>query len=411
MRRPLVLTIVLSLAACAPLARAAAPVAAPGLPGAGATAAPARTVSRAPAIADGAALAVPAGLLDVLPTRPTGPHFSGAWLQASVIGRATASSGPAGAAVDGDGETEWNPRAFVAPGAPQWLALPLQAPAKQALAVAWHGHALHYVNFDYGRPRTYEVQISADSTDGAGGTWRTVARVDDNQVRSRVATFDAPGATWVRLKFLTAWSGSDREPYLREAAVYERTAAGMTDAWLILGDSTTSVGLDPARPPFLARAVAARHPGRLPITLSGGTGGEPAAHLAERLRVALPTLPPGSLVGLCYGTNDATFARKRRDFERDLQAAIATIKAAGHDPLLAVVPWSLNGAIADYAQACRDVAQANGLPPGPDFYAWFKAHPEELAFDRVHPNAQGVASMQRLWAEAGAFRYADASGE
>ena len=88
-----------------------------------------------------------------------------------------------------------------------------------------------------------------------------------------------------------------------------------------------------------------------------------------------------------------------------LQAAVDLIRGAGHQPLVAVLPWSLNGAIDAYGRVCREVARANGLPPGPDFLAHFKAHPEELAADKVHPNAKGIASMQRLWAEAGAFRY------
>lgn len=404
MRRRLVLPIacLLTLAACAPAPtrpQAAAPVAAPEPAGPAAFEAASEAVTRAPAIAAGTAL--------VAPVRPAGPRQSAAWQRASLKGRAIASSGPAEAAVDGDGESEWNPRAFVTPGAPQWLALPLAKAAKQPLALAWHGHALHYVNYDYGRPRTYEVQVSSDSTDGSGGSWKTVATVKDNLVRSRATTFDAPGATWVRLRFLTAWSGVDREPFLREASVYERDGVGAVDAWLVMGDSTTSVGMDPAKPPYLQRFVAAKHPGHMPIAMSGGTGGDTAESAIARLRVALPTLPPGSLVGLLYGSNDAKHGRAKQAYRKDLQAAIDAIRAAGHDPLLGVVPWSLNGDIAHYAQVCKDLATANNLPPGPDFYTWFKDHPDELEVDKVHPNEAGSASMQRLWAEAGAFRYAN----
>ena len=61
--------------------------------------------------------------------------------------------------------------------------------------------------------------------------------------------------------------------------------------------------------------------------------------------------------------------------------------------------------IADYATACREVASANGLPPGPDFYQYFKDHPDQLQVDKVHPNDAGSAAMQRLWAESADFRY------
>ncbi len=336
---------------------------------------------------------------------PAAPRTAATWRIAHVRGRASASSGPAIAAVDGDPKTEWNPRAFIGPGSPQWLALPLDGPVDEEIAVSWHGHALHYVNYDSGRPRTYEIQVSADSTDGLDGTWRTASRVEDNQVRSRVDVVRAPGARWVKLVFLTKWSGVEREPFLREVMVHERTGAGAPDAWLVMGDSTTSVGMDPAEPDTFAATVAARWPGHHPVVMSGGTGGDTSAEAVARLRVGLPTLPPGTVVGLCYGSNDARRGVDLQACRRGLQAAVDLIRGAGHVPVVATLPWSLNGQIEDYARICQEVGRANQLPPGPDFHAYFRAHPEELAADRVHPNAKGIASMQRLWAEAGAFRY------
>ena len=46
------------------------------------------------------------------------------------------------------------------------------------------------------------------------------------------------------------------------------------------------------------------------------------------------------------------------------------------------------------------VTARNGLIPGPDLYAWFSAHPEELSLDGVHPSDAGVLSINRLWYEA-----------
>ncbi|MDB5101396.1 MAG: hypothetical protein JWM80_5817 [Cyanobacteria bacterium RYN_339] len=338
--------------------------------------------------------------VDRAPEAPP-PQTACRWERVSKPGQARASSGPAIQADDDDPTTEWNPRAASPDGGPQWLAVPLEAAAKGSLALVFHGHALHYENYDYGRPRTFELQTSGD-----GEAWHTLRTVTDNMVRSRVELFDAPGATWVRLRFLSAWGTSaDREPFLREVAVYEQRSAGAPDIWLIFGDSTTSVGLDPAAPATFAPTVAKLHPGYQPILLSGGTGGDESGNAADRLAVGLPTLPRGSVVGMCYGTNDAKKALPIPEFKRNLDAAIAQIRAAGDVPLLATLPWSLNGAIAAYAAACREVAASNGLPPGPDFYSYFKGHPDELEVDRVHPNAAGQASMQRLWAEAADFRY------
>lgn len=339
-------------------------------------------------------------------TPPPPPPLAARWLQVSVPGQAAASSGPAGFAVDGDRTTEWNPRTAIAPGAPQWLALPLRAPASDTLAVLWHGHAMHYENYDYGRPRTYQIQASTDSTNGTDGGWTTVETVTDNLVRSRVDLVNAPGARWVRLSFQTEWGGTlQMEPFLREVSVYEKQGPGAPDVWTVYGDSTTAVGLDPSQPEVFDTAVAARHPGYAPMLIPAGTGGDVSGDAITRMGVGLPTVPRGSVVGLCYGTNDAKQAVAIADYKAHLQSAIDLVRAAGDVPLLAVLPWSLNGAIADYAQACRDVAAANALPPGPDFYTYFKDHPDELEVDKVHPNVTGIQSMQRLWAAAGDFRY------
>ena len=46
------------------------------------------------------------------------------------------------------------------------------------------------------------------------------------------------------------------------------------------------------------------------------------------------------------------------------------------------------------------VTARNGLLPGPDLYAWFSTHPDELGTDGVHPSASGTRSINRLWYEA-----------
>lgn len=319
--------------------------------------------------------------------------------------RAAASSGLAQLAVDGNRETEWNPRAFIAPGKPQWLALPVDGQSGESLALVWHGHGMHYQQYDYGKPRSYDLQVSSDSTDGQDGAWRTVETVRDNPVRSRVSVFRAPGARWVRLRFLDAWDYNQVEPFLREVDVYAVGETAPSDVWLIMGDSVTSVALDPAKPDYFTQAVTAAHPAYSPVLLSGGIGGDEAADAVGRLDVALPTLPPGSVVGLCYGSNDATRQVPLEAYKSRLAAAIDKVRSAGHVPVLAVVPWSLNGRIAEYARVCRELIQEKGLVDGPDFFSYFKAHPEELETDKVHPNAQGIASMQRLWAKAAGFRY------
>jgi lysophospholipase L1-like esterase len=42
-------------------------------------------------------------------------------------------------------------------------------------------------------------------------------------------------------------------------------------------------------------------------------------------------------------------------------------------------------------------AQRPAILVGPDFYAHFKAHPEQLGDDGLHPNEAGSRAMKRLW--------------
>ena len=41
---------------------------------------------------------------------------------------------------------------------------------------------------------------------------------------------------------------------------------------------------------------------------------------------------------------------------------------------------------------------------GPDLYAWFSRHPDELR-DGIHPDDRGIVSIIRLWADAMAPLY------
>jgi lysophospholipase L1-like esterase len=327
------------------------------------------------------------------------------WHRVSLVGQAVASSGDAPHAADDNPTTEWNPQTDVAPGQPQWLSLPLVKAAQGPLAVLFTGHGLHYEQYDYGKPRSYEIRASSDSTNGRDGNWRVVSTVVDNVVRSRVSLIQAPGAMWIRLVFTDAWDSFFHEPFLREVAVYEGQPLSPPDVGLIMGDSITSVAFDPQRPAYCAQAIAEAHSPYTPMILSGGTGGDTAQDAAARLAIALPTLPTGSVVGLLYGSNDATHGENLGDFKTGLEAAIALIRGAGDVPVLGITSWTENGQISQYAQVCRDLIATRKLAPGPDFYTYFKTHPEQLQVDKVHPNDIGAEAMQRMWAASLAFRY------
>ena len=90
-----------------------------------------------------------------------------------------------------------------------------------------------------------------------------------------------------------------------------------------------------------------------------------------------------------------------------MQTIIDSAKAHGITPVIARIiatdsakaGWQVNPA---YLEAIDKLVADNNLPQGPDFYNYFREHPEMLASDGVHPNGEtkGGQAMHHLWAEA-----------
>jgi hypothetical protein len=114
------------------------------------------------------------------------------------------------------------------------------------------------------------------------------------------------------------------------------------------------------------------------------------------------------------GTNDAWGGGdwNLQTYVGNMQTIIDSAKAHGITPVIARIiatdsskaGWQIDPA---YLEAVDKLAEDNGLPQGPDFYGYFKEHPELLGSDGVHPNSDGGGqAMHHLWAEALAPLYA-----
>lgn len=249
-------------------------------------------------------------------------------------------------------------------------------------------------------PRGYSVEVSADSTDGADGTWTTAVEVQNNSLRTRTHPVAFSGQTWIRLTVSQAPQG---------VALDEIDIHGLSqphpDAVFFSGDSITAMAFtrSDARQPGYAEVVRAGHPEFFPATINGGVFGDRSADGVRRVGEGLATHPRFTLWALGYGTNDAREGTDPAAFRADLQSMIDQVKAAGKIPVLARIPYSPLAAyvsIPTYNAIIDQLTAANGLVAGPDLYAWFSAHPEEMSGDGLHPTDQGLVSMNRLWAEA-----------
>ena len=136
-----------------------------------------------------------------------------------------------------------------------------------------------------------------------------------------------------------------------------------------------------------------------------GVSGDTSADGVVAIDGTLSTFPDANYYLILYGTNDASIPVPKATYKANMQTIIDKIKAAVKTPLLAKVPYASapgfsDASIQEYNAAIDELKVANGITViPPDFYAWFKTHPDQLA-DELHPNGTGYQSMANLWFNA-----------
>jgi lysophospholipase L1-like esterase len=339
---------------------------------------------------------------------PAGPHGP-PLVPTPLLGRCArvaASGRGAEALVDGRYRTaEAWAGGIPAPGEPAWAALRIgRGPSR--LLVSWtSSHNHDWFERFHGAPADYRVEVSADSTDGRDGTWRTAVSVTGNPVRSRAHAIDFAGQRWVRIvatrlpERVNEWG-----LFLDEIDVHDLSLGG-DDVWLFLGDSIAAGVFDRADPrrPSFADWIARLHPGYRPAMIDAGLLRARAADLLARLDEAIALVPEARVVAVGVGSNDGDLEA----FRRDLAGLVDRILAGGRIPVVARIPFRTGdptGWTRQKNAVLDEIVQERGLLPGPDLYAWFESHPERLA-DGLHPDDQGAIEASRLWAEAVAPLY------
>lgn len=287
---------------------------------------------------------------------------------------------------------------------PSWVAIDV-GPGPTKLLLNWTASgSFNHNETTYGGPGPYRIEVSADSDDGEDGTWKTVAEVAENSVRGRTHAFDFAGQRWVRWSVL----GPSKQTYeygvQPDEVDLHDVSAGADETFFFLGDSITAFAFDraDAHQPSVAALLAKAHPGHFPVMVNGGIGFEKAADGLKRLPGLLADNAALKYWCIGYGTNDAAGnGTDTSGFEKDLEAIIALLKKEGRVPVLARIPFAPqeHDGVPKFNEVIDALTKKHGLIKGPDLYAHFKAHPEELS-DGLHPNDAGIRSINRLWAEA-----------
>jgi lysophospholipase L1-like esterase len=304
---------------------------------------------------------------------------------------------------DGDRRTSWG-AGKPTPAQPAWVALDLGKGPARVLLTWSAGGSFNYEETDYGSPGAYRIETSPDSTDGSDGAWKVVVSAPAVTTHAAAHSFDFAGQRWVKLVVTGAPAVSPNGVQIDEIDVHD-VSAGVSDAWFFTGDSITAFAFGRPRAPGLdfAALVHGRHPHHDPVVINGGSGGEKSAEGLQHLDDRLAGNPDARFIGVGYGTNDAAGdGSDTRTFRANLDRLVARIQAAGRVPILATIPFAADGHhrnLPRFNDVIDELRRARSLPAGPDLYTWFSAHPEELR-DGLHPDDQGIASINRLWADA-----------
>jgi lysophospholipase L1-like esterase len=271
---------------------------------------------------------------------------------------------------------------------PTNLSIPLLPHTETQLLVCWNSNGYQFLNNNYA-PKNYDIEYSSDSSNGIDGTWAIAKKSVDNPIRSRFDVIQAPAnSKYLRLKLLSKWNLA---PQLKDLGVYVSSVNNSWDSLLVMGDSITAQSFDPSKPTVY-------NPGSL--IFSGGTGGDTAEMGLAKLKTAMPLIPVGSYIGIAYGTNDATRGVPVTVFKAKLQEMITLVLNNGSYPILARVPWNLNGGLPNYLKAIDDLVAENKLVAGPDLYTYILNNKTALKPDKVHLMPSGETAFQRLWGEA-----------
>lgn len=250
-------------------------------------------------------------------------------------------------------------------------------------------------------PSSYRILTSKNSTDGTDGSWDTAASVTGNVVAGRSHVIDFAGASWVKMLVV---AGSGR---MDELEVYD-ASNGAADSWFFLGTSISMMTFkSPVADSNFSDLVHARNPSQTPSLVRGGVPCINSTQVLASITDYLDAMAGIRYLAIEMGTNDAWGGGDWNlgNYTRNMQAIIDSVKARGMEPILARTiatdsaraKWQIHPG---YPEAIDSLAKKNNLIAGPDLDAWFRAHPEELSSDGVHPSAVAAQSIQRLWAEA-----------
>ncbi len=288
---------------------------------------------------------------------------------------------------------------------PSWCAINVGKEATRLLLIWDSAYTFDYMSDKNGLgPQDYTISVSANSTNGADGTWQTLVTVTGNQTRVREHLLAFAGQSWVKMT-ITKGQVHASQPYVfvDQIDLYD-VSQSLNDTFFFSGDSITGMAYNryDANQPSYAELVHASYPQRFPAMLDGGLGGWTSDGAVQNIDQWLALNPDIHYWLLGWGTNDSFDQVSPAHFQANLQLLVEKIKQAGHVPILAHIPYLARPGFDQEVQSLNNVIDhvtaANNLTSGPDFYHLFLSHHTTyLLSDGTHPTGQGAQAMNLAW--------------
>jgi acyl-CoA thioesterase-1 len=325
---------------------------------------------------------------------------------------ASAKSGDASKAVDGDYGTSWRSAHTPTPDDPDWLALDISSVpvARRATVYSlwWNEAGYSYETRDghgYALPGDYQIQTNVAR--GGGGPpdsgWVTVVTQAGNTLSSGAHLLHLTTANWIR--FFATRTSSNAAPMNTDTSLqWELYDAHTTlDAWKFAGDSITAQSMGHEKTNDSYNQLLHRAVPNFPAFEMAAHGGWASGTLLGVIDAYLANFP-GRYFAIPLGTNDGDPVA----FGSAMNQLVAKVLAAGKVPIVPTIPYTGEPShVAVIPKLNLEieklyVAFGSKLVRGPDLYKVLSDGRDSM-FDKptdLHPNPKGNLAIRQAWADA-----------
>ena len=353
--------------------------------------------------------------VDITPT-PTTPPATGTVaptpVAMSVISRgvpAFATSGVASSANDSDYNTTWRSTAATASLTYNLSSVP--AAKRSKVLLVWYNDASESYDpalasespVEYPKNYTIQTNTAASGSTAPSSGWVTKATITSNRYHSRQHVFDMTGANWIRLS-VTSVNGGSRSNLNMD--VYD-ASQGTDDDWTIFGSSTPAMSMGHQKKGnntrSFSQSINLAQPAYFPVQEDSSISGYDTNDGVTFIKTLLPIFP-GKYVAIALGANDADECMNPTTFYNNYASMVQSVINAGKTPVVPLFNWSKLSTV----QSCGPglIDKLNQLyiaypqiVKGPDFWNYFKAHPELVSSDNQHPTEVGQGIYRQMWAD------------